>query len=376
MSLLWMDGFDHYGDDETKMLDGAWAEYYGSAFGNGGSAFLDTALPRTGARSLHFKTSIPFGSIYASGSQRCWWRRVFGEQKTRAGVAFAMYMEELPANPLRIGVAFCDEDNSPNLVFYVLPTGAIQAYRGGIPTTINTFTGTLLGTSSVALVAKGYNHVEIWATADNAAGAFEVRVNGVTVLNVAGVNTVASSKEEFSQVRIGEFGWRSQDVGMQADWYIDDIYAADDAGAINNDFVGDLKVYTKFPVADTTTQDWSPSTGATAWPILDNNPADDGQYLTANDPGDTLIEEMDDLPAEVVTIAGVQPTVRAWKTDAGNAKVQLGVVSGSVVDVGVEHALSQAISYHWDVFEVDPETGAAWTIDGFNDAQVSLERTE
>ena len=78
---------------------------------------------------------------------------MFGEQKTRVGLALAMYMEELPANPLRIGIAFCDEDNAPNLVFYVLPTGAIQAYRGGIPETINTFTGTLLGTSSVAQIS-------------------------------------------------------------------------------------------------------------------------------------------------------------------------------------------------------------------------------
>lgn len=376
MSLLWMDGFDHYGDDESKMLDGAWAEYFGATWGNAGSAYLDTAKARTGARAIHFKIGIPFGSTYASGQQRVWWRRVFGENKVRAGVGLAIYMDELPANPNRIGVSFCDENNAAQLTCYVLPTGAWQVYRGGIPTSINGSIGTLLGTSAVALVAKGWNHVEIWATADDAAGAVEIRVNGVTVINLTGIDTVASSLVHFAQVRYGEFGWRSQDVGMQADWYIEDLFAADDQGLINNDFIGDKKVYTKFPDADTTTQDWIPSTGATAWEILSNNPADDAEFLTADNPGDTLIEEVEDLPADVVSIAGIMPTARAWKTDAGNAKIQLGMLSGSSLDVGVEHALSMAISYHWDVFELDPDTGAAWTVEGYNAAQVQVERTE
>ena len=95
---------------------------------------------------------------------------------------------------------------------------------------------------------------------------------------------------------------------------------------------------------------------------------------------DTGIHEIDTMRwltrEEIVSVRGVFLATRAFKTDAGNAKVRTGVQVDASETLNAEHALSQAPVWYGDVFELDPSTGLAWSIDNLNDLQTVIERTE
>lgn len=368
--LLWIDGFDQYGGDEDAAIDGAWAEYVN--FGK--AATLVNNRSRTGNWSLRFPPTAqgPTSSINAT-----WWRRVFRDNYKSVGVGFALWLDELPEFPRRIGLLLADEDNTPQCRFYVMPTGAIELMRGGSQdSTANGPIGTHIATSSVALTAGGWNHVEIFATIGTADGAAEVRVNGVTVLNVTGVNLQQSTKEHAAMLRIGELRRATGEGGMQAAWYVDDMFTWEPSGSYANDFIGDKKVYLSRPNADTAVEEWSPAVGDATYENLRQVPPQDGTYfITASGPGVTSVVEMEDLPAEVVSITAVQATVRAVKSDAGDARIRVGVVSGSDADESGDIPLNMTPTYYWAFFPEDPATGLPWTAYGFNASQASIERT-
>ena len=79
---------------------------------------------------------------------------------------------------------------------------------------------------------------------------------------------------------------------------------------------------------------------------------------------------------EIVSVRGVFLATRAFKTDAGNAKVRTGVMVDSAETLNPEHALSQAPVWYGDVFELNPATALAWSVDDLNDLQTVIERTE
>lgn len=341
--LLWADGFDHYGTSTALMRNAAYAEV------NNCTLVSDAASVRTGTRALRLSS--------IAGR----FRRVFGGQKPAVGVAVAFTLNNLPSGEMD-WMHFRDSGGSTNVRLNINSAGEVVARVGFLSTAPE------VGRSGVCIGANSYQHMEAKAAIDNSSGAIEVRVNGVTVLNLAGIDTQSTAEASASSVRFDANG-----VGA----VVDDFYAWDEEGYVNNDFIGDKKVYTRFPDADTTQEDWSLSTGADTYAILAQNPpVDASHYLYSEGPGDRSDVEVAALPAEIVSIAGVYVPSRMWKTDAGNSKVRIGMVSAGAEEFGDPHALSMAPAYYGDVFETDPNTGALWTLSDLNLAQLAVERTE
>lgn len=353
MSLLWMDSFDHYGTGSTgrtNMLAGQWAEVY-SGLGPSTSFF------RTGTHSFY---------AYAGGKAVVA-RRVFGAPKTTAGVGYALYITSLPVGNASHGLGtFCDFANSPQVLFVLQSTGAVSAYRGT--------TATLLGTSADGvIVAEAWQHVEMAVTISDTVGAAEVRVNGVTVLSLSGIDTAATSLIETSQ-------WRYEGLSVSYNMavsYLDDMFAWDSEGSSNNTFIGDRRVRTLYPTADTATAEWTPSGAASGYAAIDDvTPDGDTTYVTAGVTVPTTSEyEIDDLPASVVSINAVQTVPMSKKADAGDGNLQVSLVSGASVDDGADRPLTTAYTYWHDVSETDPATSAPWTPTAFNAAKLRIRRT-
>ncbi len=352
--LLFMDGFDHYGADSALLTQGVYASASGVT--------LSAATPRTGARSARIAGGFETGL-----------RRVFGGDKDVAGVGYAFLIPALPTNSNSVCLAtFRDNANVAGVSLYVSSTGQLVLRAGGGPGG----PGVVLASSLPVVSAGSYEHFETRiAFGGPGVGTFEARLNGVTVLNATGIDTAGAS-DELAQVQIGTSG---QGVfGFPAFMAVDDLFAWDDeAGSGPDDFVGDKKVYTTLPDADTAVEEWSLSVGVNSFALLNNVPPLDGsEYLFAEDPDVQTVVGLSDLPAEVVTITAVMTAVRAFKTDAGDAKIQVGMISSATEADGTEKPLTQAPRYHHDVFPVDPATAAAWTLAGFNAATLSLDRTE
>lgn len=349
--LLWIDGFDHYGSSTSRLLEGAYAQAT--------QVSLSNVDPRTGDRHARLVGG------YESGL-----RRVFGDDKDVVGIGHAFQLSALPGNSTSVCLASVRNNaNQAQLSIMVTSTGQVRVTDG-------TGQGDVLATGPVAVVPGSYQHFECRIALASSVASVEVRLNGVTVLNASGL--AVSVEGPMSQVLIGCSGQGT--FGFPAYMDVDDLFAWDGEGTANNDFVGDKKVYTRFPSSDGAEQDWTPSVGSDGFPMLDNvPPLDATEYLTAvngGTGGDRSTFGIGDFPAEIVSIAGLMTATRFWKTDAGDARTVVGVISSATEEAGAEHALSMSPRWYHDVFEVDPATGTPWLLADVNDVQTVIARTE
>lgn len=349
--LLWMDSFDIYGTGATgttNMLEGVYADV--TAIGA-----ISTIQARTGANSFRIQNST--GSF----------RRVFGGDKTIAGVGYGLYMESLPsAANARITLAQFQNNGGASCVsLCVTTTGQIEVRSGGP-------TGTVVATSAPVLVTTAWQHVEIKASIHATTGAVEVRVNGQTVINASNINTDVPGTGITSQVRVGH---DSALGGLGPIWYVDDIFAWDTSGSYNNDFIGDKKVYVLLPDADTAVADWTPDSGPTGYTQIDEIPPVSTDYIQGSTPGDVSEFGMSDLPSDVTNVLALQFYTKMLKTDAGDSSVQMAVVSGASDASGADRPITTNATVYMDVFEEDPDTNAPWTLSGVNAILARATRT-
>lgn len=360
MTLLFCDGFDHYGLTETNMEDGAYAQVDSAS----GAFSLSTTNPRTGTHALRRGINTVLNVA----------RRVLGGAKTTVGQAVAVFFSQLPdGNDEYVLYDFRDTTNTVQVSIVVQSTGIIDVKRGPVST------GTSLGDSTTpAVVANAYQHIETVVTFDSTVGAVEVRVNGVTVVSLAGVDTTNTSNQEASQVAlVAGRNDGTATTGVTTDF--DDYFCYDDTGSFNNTFIGDRRVLTLFPDADTAQADWTPLSGSGFSNIDEADPDDDITYISAaagSSPALSSEFGMDDLPVGVSSISAVVLVNRMRKTDAGVANVQASIVSTSTEAAGTDRALTEAYTYYHEVIETDPDTAAPFTPTAVDAALLKLERTD
>ena len=350
MALLWCDGFDHYGST-AAMLNGAWAEV---ASGVG----LSTTGPRTGTHQMRMPPNT--GSLTIA-------RRVLGGAKTTVGLGMALYVTGLPpGNDEQQIFRWSDATNAVQLILFLQSTGVVELKRGG--------TVSLGAYAAPCIVANAYQHVECIAFFSQTVGTFECRVNGVTVLSLSGIDTCATANVECSQVNIcGSFGG----AGFSStETRVDDLYCYDNTGTYNNTFIGDRRVLTLFPDANTATADWTAVGAASGYLCIDEaTPNDDTDYITAATVGLVSQFGLQNLPAGISVVNAVVMVERARKTEAGTANTQVSIVSGASTTNGADKPLTEIYTYRQDVFQTDPATAAPFTPAAVDALQFKVTRT-
>lgn len=345
MSLLWCDGFDHYGV-AGNLTEGVYADAAGIV--------LSTANPRTGSYHLRF-----------SGGNDL--RRVLGGAKTTVGTGAVIYMSSLPNQNNQCTIfAFHDAANAAQIQIVVQTTGTISVFRGNKATLLDT-------TAAPVVTAEAYQHIECMVTFSQTVGTVEVRVNGVTVTSLTGIDTVASSLVECSQLVFCDTGSAAMTIDM------DDLYAYDSNGSYNNTFIGDRRVLTLKPNANTIQADWTAVGAATGYECIDDTTPDgDTTYIgasVAGSPGAISEFGLEDLPDGISAISAVYLVGMMRKTEAGDADIQMSVVSGVVEGNGTNRPITEIYTYFGDVFETDPATAAPFTPSAVDDLLIKIERT-
>lgn len=349
--LLFMDGFDHYGPvnfQGVALRQGVYAE---TNLGTGG---VKPGIARTGTYALQ---------ITADNSPGV--RRVLTDGAVETcGVGYAFSLGGLPTDNSSLGLLQWKTDANVNLATIMVSSiGQLILQRGSNG-------GPEIARSEVCIYADSYQHFE---AARSPAG-IEVRINGVTVLNVADPGLAGDT----AQVKIGTNGVAL--LGMlNSPLTVDDLFCWSGEGPNNNDFLGDVKVYTRMPTSDGPVQEWEPAIAGPGFAMIDNVPPLDGsEYLSAPPASGIRRSEFGiaDFPEEIVSVRGVYLATRAFKTDAGNAKLRTGVQVDAADELSPEHALSMAPVWYGDVFELNPATDLAWSVDDLNDLQTVIERTE
>lgn len=366
MANRWCDGFGRYGGTKSYMLNGS----SGQAWAQVDSGFqLSNANPRTGSWHLRLPTNA---SIYQA-------RRVFGAPLTEVLVGFAIYCESLPTGESSgttggglggmVLCSFQDQANNRQCRLLLGTDGAIEA-RHVHP---SGYDDAVLGRTIPCIGAGAYQHIEIYAKAGTGTdGAIELRVDEITRLNLTGIDTVASANVEFSQMLIGN---ELQGGTCQVDWA--DFYCNDttDDGSGCNWFIGDCKSGVLMVDADTATAGFDLSAGAQGYPLLNETPPDDGDYLfTASTTAESDFG-LADTPSNLTEILTVRPFVRAMKDDAGSCSIAPNMKSGTTKGTVSDQPVTTAFAYYDSNVPFDPATGVPWTKSGLDAANHVVERT-
>lgn len=363
MANRWCDGLGRYGGTKAYMLNGssgqAWADV-------GGDWSLSSANPRTGSWHLRM----------VDGTARSEIRRVFGEPLTEVFFGFGIYCHDLP-NSESVGTTdggltgvalacFRDVANGRQIRLLLGTDGGLELRRGT----------TVLGRSLPIIGAGAYQHIEIYAKASNTVGAFEVRVDEITKLNLTGIDTVATANVEFSQVAVYHELKGGADPPYPtidfADFFVNDT-TADGSGC--DTFIGDVKSGVRMVNADTAQADFTLSSGVTGYELLDEVPANDSDYISTTSATAESDFGIEDGPANVSEILTARPFVRAMKDDAGTCTVAPSLKSNSVKATVDDQPVTTEFAYYDSNVPVDPDSGVPWVAADLDAALHVVERT-
>lgn len=333
MALRFVDSWDHY----TTLLE-KWTTTFGT-----GTLSISAGNGRRGTPSLRFVTSTQTAYVQKTIDAQATWT-----------VGFWVKVSSFASAPILM--SFMD-DTVEHMRLHATAAGLLVASRAG----------TTLGTSSSGLTLNTGAYVEYKVTINDTTGAYEIKVNGTSVLSGSSADTRNAGNSTANIIRLGT----ASNTTATIDY--DDLYILDSTGAVNTTFLGDTKIECKYPSATGTTNAWTPSTGTAAngFQLIDEtDPNDDTDYLSSNTTNQVFTYNVENLSATTGTIHGVQTNLFARKDDAGTRSIAPVMRSGTTDYVGSTVNLADAYAYLTSIREVDPDTSAAFTISGFNAAEV------
>lgn len=331
MSLIFIDGFDHYA---TADIAKKWSA-------TTGSPTINASGGRRGG-----------GCLSAAGTASV-------IRTVVAGASFVM------------GAAIDANVSSTPVLFGLYDAGTVQCdLRVNIDGTLSvTRSGAALtgGTSTQTLTA-GYHYIEWKVTIADSIGAntCKVRVDGIDWITVAaGQDLKSTANASANQVKVGSPSGGSS--------LFDDFYLCDQGGSTNNDFLGDVRVDAVYPTSDGANSAWAPSTGTTHYTLVDEAAPNTTDYVESGTVAQKDTYGMGDISHTPASIFGAQVSIAALKDDAGVRLIKPVTRSGGTDYSGASQALSQSQVYYLEVRETDPATSAAWTKTGFNAAEFGVE---
>jgi len=352
MALEFFDSFDHY---QTAQRTAKWTSDEELS-----QNVIAAGEGRCGSNALRVQTN----SFLAKGV-------TFGNAEGIVGFAIRITaLTTSVAQGGRFTIGGFGTSSGDNVILQWSKDGKLHVYRDEI-------FPVLLG-SSVADTVKmnEWFYVEFRALIHASAGQVEVHVNGVQVINVAGIDTVSDGGVT---AEITKWTFLTS-AGGGTSYYVDDFYILDTTGgAPQNTFLGDVHAEYLSPTAPGADQDWSVVGVGTHWQAVNDgsSPDDDTTYIqssTANQ-SDTEVYANTGLPAGG-TIFGVQVGLYTRKTDSGLRAVAPIVRHAGVDQVGTPQNPSfGSYVYLLQLYETNPGTGAAWTIAGVNDAEFGIKVT-
>ena len=222
------------------------------------------------------------------------------------------------------------------------------------------------------LLPNTWQYVEVKVLhALSATGTVDVRVGGVTVISETGKITADPGGAAYCS----RLDWQGNNDGTTD---IDDIYVCDATGALNNNFLGDIRVDVLKPNGVGRIQQWGVTGAATHHEATDETTLDgDTTYISESVLNDVDVVAMEDLPADVTSVLGVQACIAAKKADLGAREITTMIGDGvsEVASTNEKYLWMSAYGYLLTQYDQDPVSAAAWTPAKVNAAQLGVKIT-
>lgn len=323
MSTIFMDGFDSY-SAIADILYGAWQNYSGMS--------IDTSGGRYGGGKMQG------GNAWATANI---------PETSELYVGFALYINASSTTYAQV-VRF-DSASGHEATVYLKPSdGTWYLTRATSPD---------LTTGTHTVTVGTWYWVEVRYIPNNAGGVFTLWVDGTQVATFTGDTRATGGS---GGIVIVEIGARSS----VSNWHYDDIYVNDTAGsAPANGRLGDSRIRTFVPNADTTPNDGTPSTGSDHYAVMDEAQRNTSDYntLAAPSPGDSEIFGSDAALASNDEVVAVRAMVYCAKSDAGTATGKAVIKQGSDKLSGSDTALATSGTDVQGIFNVDPTSATQFT---------------
>lgn len=226
-------------------------------------------------------------------------------------------------------------------------------------------TGSLLqvvgaGTAETPLSLHQWYYIEF--KANFSTGAFDVQVteeNGTAKSYVSGVGSLNPAGSGTANAV-----W----IGSQCEPFIDDLYVINTSGTYHNDFLGDSRVVTLYPVADGTFTDFTPSTGSVHYVLVDEQTIDEYDYVEATSGSDTYDVTNQDETLKDGRFAQLNMHVRS---DGGDNVYPLAYTAGTVYNGAAQLAPVDS-GYLYQIWDRRPENDANWTGSSLNNFEFGI----
>lgn len=362
MTLRILDGADYTvgGDSSTLLLHGGWS------FHNWGGE-VSTSVRRFG-----------YGASFVmqANGGHCGGIKVFDPYVQADTVFFAGGLYRATSSPgdegpqLSVGVV---ANATLHLCVRLISFGRVALYRCTNQGSIRFTSWELIATSDPdEFDDYTWNWIEAKAFIDDTTGYCEVRLNGKTVIHVVDEDTRNSSSPTVPAYC--DMAGPGMAGSGNLTGYVDDFAVWDDAGTTCNDWMGTNRVRAMLVVADGSNIDsiiGGSSPAATHWQSVINKNMDDTKYvyMPVGQVGDHDLYEVDPQVSSPYVWA-IQIRVSARQDDATQLTMKTLLESGGTLTEGVEEYMAQDYNFWYSKYEINPDTGVAFTQSEANSIQV------
>jgi hypothetical protein len=358
MTLLWADGFDHYGASADFLASGEYV-YTTNNASQPIQIGTNPAYIRTGGH--YWDTSgIQYDNWYGG--------RLVGGTANKLGAGAAFFF---PGPPSRDNYCLFMFNTTNKDTFQcslrLNPDGSLSVNSGK--------DGGSFGTTGPGVIVWGaYAYVEMKVVCSAGAGTIDVRVNNNPVLSVAGVNTDPSVTGTLTGVMTGI---RSLYAGGSSVCFaVSDFVIWDGQAGLVTDFMGDIRCRTIYPNANGGTQDWLANGDANAFQCVAHVPPIPAtNFISGAAVGNISNFGLQSIPTNTSAIFGVRLSSFINKSDAGVCTVQAGIDSNGSIANGPAISPGTGAARYSSVFEYDPQGGAAFTYQRVNTLKARVIRT-
>jgi len=248
--------------------------------------------------------------------------------------------------------------SSAQIALRVNADGSISVCRGIAQS------GTVIGTSSLAISENIWHYIEWKSTINNSTGTSEVRIDNISVLSLTAQDTQSTANATANSIKFGA------DYSKAADY--DDLVICDGAGGSFDDFVGDVTIKACMPDADSATVDWTPSTGSDHYALVDEVPPSATDYVSSGTADQIDEYSFANTGYTSATVKAVVVSVVASKSDAGVRTMAIMAHSGATDSAGDEISPSTSALYYQRMLTTDPNTSAAWSLSAAETAEFGV----
>lgn len=337
MTLLFMDGFDHY---SSAQINRKWGGTSGGT--------LSMQAGRFAGQSFRLQNTA--GNVVSG---------IFSN--THHTVILGMAINWATYGP----VVLLRDNGTAQVELRINGSGQLYVTRNGT---------VIAGPSTNSISINTWYYVEFKVKIDNSAGTVEVRVNGTSTgwINATGLDTQNTANAYVNQIVLTNNGT----LGIINN-HFDDLYFLNTLGTRNNNFLGDSRIETLYPTGAGNSTQWTPNTGNN-WAAVDEpgTQDDDTTYISSQTVGHKDTYGYGNLASSSGYVAAVQTDV-LYRVDTSGTRSVVPVTrsGGSEADGNTITVSSATYAVAKEIQELNPLTTAEWTRTEVNAAEFGVKVT-